>query len=93
MNFATSDWTPYDLTDYDLVFTMKYYGSDTEALLEKDLLKTDAAGWQVQLTIDATDWEWINAWSYYYDVQMSDSDWVVITVALGTYLLIQDVTN
>jgi len=92
IQIKNEDWTPVDITNSTLTFSIKKKITDTSYILSRNFDITDAQNWKAEIRIDWTDME-LELASYYYDIQWVDSNWTIITILKGVFNIVYDITN
>lgn len=96
LTITDADGVAVDITGYTILFTVKSSidDTDTEALISKEITShTTPASGITRITIDRADTLNVSPGKYPYDIQAIDISDDRTTVAIGTFQIIQSVTD
>ena len=92
ISFKDSTWKPIDLTGSNILFTVKVKIDDVWNVLQQAFILTDPLNWLADVQIDAATMS-LDIWNYIFDIQWTDSAWIVKTVLKGNFLITYEVTT
>lgn len=98
IKFTNADWTPVNLTDTTVFFTVKSEydltdDNDIQAFIQKDItIHINPLLWETILPLFKTDTS-VEAWAYTYDLQLKTADWNIKSTIKGDFVVLQDVTK
>jgi hypothetical protein len=94
LTFTDSDGDPIDLTDAKVFLTVKRRQTDADSaaiIAKKVTSHSQATGGITAVTVTHTD-SAVDVGSYYYDIQLVDSNTDVTTITTGSFTIKRDIT-
>ena len=83
---------PIDLTGSIIKFSIKRLETDTDFIYTGVAIVINAIWWVVQIDIPNTVTVSWQPQSCYYDIQITDSNWIVSTIIKDTFTIIYNIT-
>ena len=97
VTFTTNDGTPIDISGSSVFMTInatKDPTDDTSAVVLKEVTShPDPVNGYTEITLDHADTNLVTPGKYYYDVQLVQSDGVVVSLDSGRFTIKPDITR
>lgn len=84
--------TPINLTWSSVKFSMKKYEKDTDYIFTWSFSIVNALTWEIKLQIDPAITKTWAIQNNYYDIELTDSSWVVSTIIKDIIQVVYDIT-
>lgn len=89
--FVKAWWIPMDLFWSQVLFTIKQYFTDPQPILSKICTLIDTQNGEVWVNVSSTEMN-IPAWTYKWELQITDSQWTVSTTPTQTLKITPQLT-
>ncbi len=85
------DWVAIDLTGSTVTFSLKDKATNTAYIVNQAATIATPVNWTAKIQVSAATMR-LDVGEYVYDIQITDSLWVVTTPMKGKFLITYDVT-
>lgn len=92
LNFKDKNQVAIDLTGSEIKFSIKNKFTDTSYIINHTATIINNIGWIAEIKIAWSIMD-IDTWTYYYDIEWTDSSWFIRTILKGNIIIDYHVTT
>lgn len=94
MQVNNNDWTPVDLTWVVVKFAVSTAPNRSWTILIEKTIEDIASPtlWVAPIPLASSDTDY-NAWSYYWEAELTFTNWDIRTTSIGSFIINNDIIN